>query len=141
VKSAYSTWEGDDRAAFAVWNNWLLVASHTGALRRLLERTAAPEAEFEASRARWREGVDAATPGIFLLRADRLGALAAAWSQATKVMLQAQSPENAAAWGPGLDATARWARVLGTLGEVRGVFREESPWLHVDITAGGAPAL
>ena len=132
VKSKYSKWEGDERAGYAVWNNWLLLSTHTGALRGLLNRASTAEAEFESTRAGWRAGVGADARGVVALRADRLGRAAGAWAQAYGLKLQLKDPEKVAAWAPFLDATRRWSRVLEFLGTANLSLREEQPWLTLD---------
>jgi hypothetical protein len=136
VKSKYSKWTGDERAGFAVWENWLLLSTHVGSLRSLIARSGTPEAAFEASRAGWRSEANPATRGVLYVRAERLARTAAAWAQAYSLRLQLKDPEKLRAWAPGLEGVRRWSGVLETLGLLRATFREDKPYLDVSLDAG-----
>ncbi len=110
----------DERPAYAICDQWFLVASSARSLAALLARYDTSTADNEARTARWPEGLSQARGGGYawtdtaLLR-DELRLVIAAYS--LKLMLE--DPQSAAAKRQQLNLWKGWLDALAPLGEAR----------------------
>ena len=118
--NAFSALPPDERPAYAVCDNWFLLASSQRTLAALLERYDRSESDNEAHNSRWAHGLELARGGAygwvdFARARDELRLIIAGYS----LKLMFENPQRSAAQRAQLNAYRAWLDALAPLGEAK----------------------